>query len=171
MFIKRSPKRAPSAHDPAWYTSSDRLFGAVKKPLLWLNAGVLVLQVLSCADFAARVRRYTYPPTFHYITDEQLRSTMWRLAYHSRELRQLMTSPEETVAHRADVLGHLQMMEQTTIELNRTGWPTNHPLIDANRSSLLQDIRAAQNAVSHDPPNFLLAGTVSGACAYCHPSR
>jgi hypothetical protein len=128
-------------------------------------------QLFACADFAGRVRQYTYPPTFHYISDEQLRSTMWRLAYHSRELRELMASPEETAVHRLEVLQHLRMMEQATIELNRTGWPTNHPLVDANRSSLLQDIRTAQEAVSRDPPNFVLAGSVSGACAYCHSSR
>jgi hypothetical protein len=133
--------------------------------------GLVLLQVLGCVGFAGWVRQYTYPPTFHYITDEQLRSTMWRLAYHSRELRELMVSPDETAAHRAEVLQHLRVMEQATIDLNRTGWPTNHPLIDANWSSLLQDIRTAQEAVSRDPPNFLLAGAVSGACAYCHPSR
>jgi len=133
--------------------------------------GLLLLQVLGCADFPGWVRQYIYPPTFHYITDEQLRSTMWRLAYHSRELRELMTSPEETTAHRAEVLQHLRMMEQATIDLNRTGWPTNHPLVDANRSSFLRDIKIAQEAVSRDPPNFVLAAAVSGACAYCHPNR
>ena len=143
----------------------------MKTAVLLLSVCWLALQISSCADFAAWVRQYTYPPTFHYITDEQLRSTMWQLAYHSRELRELMAAPEETAVHRAEVLQHLRMMEQATIELNRTGWPTNHPLVDANRSSLLQDIRTAQEAVSRDPPNFLLAGSVSGACAYCHPSR
>jgi hypothetical protein len=39
--------------------------------------GLLLLQVLGCADFAGWVRQYTYPPTFHYISTEQLRSTMW----------------------------------------------------------------------------------------------
>jgi len=136
-----------------------------------LGICLLALQASSCADSAAWVRQYTYPPTFHYITGEQLRSTMWRLAFHARGLRQLMTSPEETAAHRAEVLQHLRMMEQATLELNRTGWPTNHPRFDDNRSSLLRDLGIAQEAVSRDPPNFLLAGAVSGACAYCHPSR
>ena len=136
-----------------------------------LTLCLLVFQVSACADFAARLRPYTYPPTFHYITDEQLRSTMWRLAYHSRELRELMTSPDETATQRAKVLEHLRIMEQAAVELNRTGWPTNHPLIDAKRSNFLQDIRTAQEAVSRDPPNFLLTGAISGACVYCHRSR
>ena len=76
------------------------------------------------------MREYTYPRTFHYISDEQLRSTMWRLAYHSRELRVFMALPEETATNRAEVLQHLRMMEQVMIDLNRTGWPTNHPMLD-----------------------------------------
>ena len=112
-----------------------------------------------------------YPPTFHYITDDQPRSTMWRLAYHARELRELMASPEETVAHRSKLLQQLEGMEQTAVDLNRTGWPTNHPLVDANRSNLLRDIRMAQAAIRREPPNFLLAGSLSGACAYYHPNR
>ena len=143
----------------------------MRKSLVLLTACLLALPATSCANFAAWVRQYTYPPTFHYITDEQLRSTMWRLAFHSRELRELMTSPAETAAHRAEVLQHLSAMEQATVELNRTGWPTNHPLIDANRSSFLRDMRTAQEAVSRDPPDFLLAGAVSGACVYCHRNR
>ncbi len=143
----------------------------MKITVVQLALGLLVLQASSCADFAARLRQHTYPPTFHYITDEQLRSTMWRLAYHSRALRELMTSPEETATQRAKVLEHLRLMEQATVDLNRTGWPTNHPLVDAKRSNFLQDIITAQDAVSRDPPNFLLAGAVSGACVYCHRSR
>lgn len=131
----------------------------------------LALQATSCANFAGQVRKYTYPPAFHYITDQQLRSAMWQLAYHSRELRVLMASPDETAVNRAEVLQHLRAMEQVMIDLNRTGWPTNHPMVDANRSSFLQDIRTAQDGVSREPPNFFLAGAVSGACAYCHRSR
>jgi hypothetical protein len=98
------------------------------------------------------------PAEIHYITEEQLRSTMWRLAYYSRELRVLMALPDETAAHHAEVLNHLRGMEQMMIDLNRTGWPTNHPMIDANRSSFLQDIRTAQDGVSRDPPNFFWPG-------------
>jgi hypothetical protein len=131
----------------------------------------LLLQLFACSDWAARARKYTYPPQFHYITDEQLRSTMWRLAFHSRELRQLTSSDEEITAHRAEILRHLQSMELAATELNRTGWPTNHPMIDQHRDDLLRDIKSAQHAVRREPPSFLLASSVSGACAYCHPSR
>ena len=143
----------------------------MKKFLILLISCLLGAQACSCADVGARLRQYTYPPTFHYISNEQLRSTMWQLAFHSRELRVLMASPEKTAVNRPEVLQHLRAMEQVMIDLNRTGWPTNHPMVDANRPSFLQDIRTAQDAVSRDPPNFFLAGALSGACAYCHGSR
>ena len=136
-----------------------------------LAAGLLVLQLSACADFAGWVRKYTYPPNFHYITDEQLRSGMWRLAYHARELRELMRSPEYVEARRAAALDHLDGMEHAILDLNRSGWPTNHPLVDANRSTFLRDIKIAREAINREPPNFLLAGSVSGACVYCHGGR
>lgn len=143
----------------------------MNKFLIVLAGGVIILQLHSCADFASRVRQYTYPPTFHYISNEQLRSTMWRLAYHSRELRELITDPEKPAAHREEILSHLEVMERAAVDLNRTGWPSNHPLIDANRINLLRDIQNAQAAVRRDPPNFFLASAVSGACFYYHPHR
>jgi hypothetical protein len=96
---------------------------------------------------------------------------MWRLAYHSRELRELMSSPEYIAARRADALQHLEGMERAILDLNRSGWPTNHPLVDANRSTFLRDIKIAREAISREPPNFLLAGPVAGACVYCHGGR
>ena len=95
---------------------------------------------------------------------------MWRLAFHSRELHNLIAR-DATASQRGEVLQHLRIMEQATLDLNRTSWPTNHPLVDAKRPTFLRDIKNAQDAAGRDPPSFLLAGTVSGACAYCHPSR
>ena len=62
-------------------------------------------------------------------------------------------------------------MEQAATELNRTGWPSNHSLIDENRSDFLRDIKIAGDSIRHDPPNFLLASSVTGACVSCHSNR
>ena len=115
---------------------------------------MVLLQLLGCADFAGWVRQYTYPPTFHYISTEQLRSTMWRLAYHSRELNQLLRSTGTIESNRKEILEHLGAMEQAATELNRTGWPSNHPLIDENRSNFLRDIKMAGDAIRREPPTF-----------------
>ena len=82
-----------------------------------------------------------------------------------------MSSPEYVEARRAAALGHLKGMELAILDLNRSGWPTNHPLVDANRSTFLRDIKIAREAISREPANFLLAGSVSGACVYCHGGR
>ena len=125
-------------------------------------------QVLGCADLSSWLRPHTYPPDFRYITREELRSAMWQLAYHSRELNQEMRSPESAEQHRPEIVDHLRAMEQAAASLDKSGWPTNHPLIDMNLASFRRDLRVAREAVEHDPPNFLLAGPLAGTCVYCH---
>ncbi len=137
----------------------------------FLPLALALLLAHGCESLAARLRAHTYPPDFHYISDEQLRSTMWRLAYHSRALRELMSSPEAAASRRAEVIDHLDLMEQAALDLNRSGRASNHPVIDDQRSSFLRDIRWAREAMSREPPNFLLAQSVSGACAACHAYR
>lgn len=124
--------------------------------------------VLGCGDFAGWLRQHTYPPDFRYITREQLRSTMWQLAYHSRELHQLMSPPETAQQHRTEVVEHLQAMEQAAASLDQSGWPTNHPLVDMNLANFRRDLKFARESAEREPPNFLLAASLSGACVYCH---
>jgi hypothetical protein len=52
-------------------------------------------------------RRFTALPTNNF----GRRCRDW---LHSRELRELMASPEETATHRDEVLQHLRMMEQAS---------------------------------------------------------
>jgi len=61
-----------------------------------LAAAGLVLFALgaACRGLARRVRPYTYPPGFSYITPEQLRSSMWVLAAEVNELDERLAHPE-----------------------------------------------------------------------------
>ena len=124
-----------------------------------------------CADFTRRLRQHTYPPDFQYISREQLQSTMWQLAFHSRELDRLIRSPEPPLKNRSEILEHLGAMERAAEQLDRSGWPTNHPLIDMNLSSFRRDIRLAREVAEREPPNFMLASPLAGACVYCHGGR
>ena len=66
----------------------------MKRRILSVLAGLLACGTLvACADFPAWLRRRTYPPDFNYITQEQLRSTMWQLAKQVRELQLLNRDP------------------------------------------------------------------------------
>ena len=128
----------------------------------------LSMELVGCGGFGHWVRRYTYPPDFHYITPEELHSTMWQLAYHSRELHRLMLLPDDPKLHRDAILEQLRGMERATEQLGQSGWPTNHPLVDMNLAQFRNDIRSARQAVEREPPNFLLASPLTGACVYCH---
>jgi len=124
-----------------------------------------------CADMAQWMRRPTYPPDFRYLTREEVSSAMGELAYHMRELNRLMRGPETPLQHRTEIIENLQAMERSAGQLDQSGWPTNHPLIDMNLASFLRDIKFARESVERDPPNFLLAGPLMGACVYCHGGR
>jgi uncharacterized membrane protein len=131
----------------------------------FLACGALV----ACAGFPAWLRQYTYPPDFKYITQEQLRSTMWQLARQVRELQLLMQEPTSTnERQRQEVVERLTAMEHTTNQLNTSGRPSNHPVINHNLDALRRDIALARASVERNPPNYFLVGSVTGACVYCH---
>ena len=172
--VRRRPYQAnPAAGQKAEVdslrASAYVLFMRVKSSLSFLAASSMLFA--GCADFTSRVRQHTYPPDFRYISREQLQSTMGQLAFHSRELDRLIRSPENPLTNRTEILEHLWAMERAAAQLDRSGWPTNHPLIDMNLSSFRRDIRLASEAAQRDPPNFMLARSLAGACVYCHGGR
>jgi len=134
-------------------------------------SALIMLQLIGCADFARWVRQYTYPPEFRYIERDEVRSAMRQLAFHSRELNQLIQSSDGPQKSRSEIIMHLRAMEEAAEKLDQSGWPTNHPLIDMNLPRFRRDIKFAREAIERDPPNFLLAGPVTGACVYCHGGR
>jgi len=126
------------------------------------------VQLSGCADLARWVRQYTYPPEFRYIERDEIRGTMRELASHSHQLNQLMHLDEAPSEHRGEIIAHLRAMEQAAEKLDQSGWPTNHPMVDMNLPSFRRDLKFAREAIEREPPNFLLASPVTGACAYCH---
>ena len=138
---------------------------------LWLLGMTAVATLSACADFSARLRRYTYPPGFTYITEEQLRSTMWQLAKDIRQLERTVREPGQINDQRpAEIVKLLASMEDATAKLSREGFRSNHPLIDAHLPSFRRDISLARKGVEGVPPNYTLVGLLPGACIYCHGS-
>jgi len=138
---------------------------------LWLIGMVAVATLSACAAFSAWLRSHTYPPGFTYITEEQLRSTMWQLAKDIRQLDRTVREPEEIdEQRRAALVKLLASMEQATAKLSREGFRSNHPLIDAHLPSFRRDIALARKGVEGVPPNYTLVALLPGACIYCHGS-
>lgn len=130
---------------------------------------VLVAGVSGCADVGRTVRKVTYPPDFRYIPNKQVDSAMWQMAAAVRELdATLRNEALGEPAKQQRVLALLDRMQATSDRLDSGARDTNHPLLDHKVPRLSADIQAARIAASDTPPRYVLAGSVSGACIYCH---
>lgn len=119
-----------------------------------------LLTALLCA--CSPVRSVTYPPSFRYLPQADIRSTMWHLAGDVVELDRLLREG-------GDVPARLAAMQAHAAEL--TGQPTNHPKIDQHLPAFQRDLAAAKLAAEATPPNYALAGMLAGSCMACHENR
>jgi hypothetical protein len=131
---------------------------------------VVVLGGVACGtSWPQFIRAHTYPPDFSYVSEDELRSSMWVLGRDTLELRRVLADrciSEETRRTRVELL--LGAMEGTVQQIGPTQWSTNHPELKSALEALESDVHAAREGVKHDPPTYFLAGSVSGACLYCH---
>jgi len=134
-------------------------------------AMVMAAQLSGCSDTARWVRQYTYPPEFRYVQRDDVRATMRQLALHSHQLNELMLQDQAPEEHRREMIEHLRAMESAADKLDQSGFSTNHPKVDMNLPKFRRDLKLAREGIEHEPPNFLLAALVRGACDSCHGSK
>lgn len=92
---------------------------------------------------------------------------MWLLGHQSIELRRLLLQASGADQYpRSQIVLLLSDMEQTAQQLHPDS--SNHPELAGGLEALAEDLHAARLAVEHEPPSYYLAGSVSGACGYCH---
>jgi len=134
--------------------------------------GLIVAVALGCAEPAAeRVRTVTYPRDFHYITQQEIRTAMGELAHEIVMLeQQLSPRSEGDGVDQVGVVQILSRMDRVAASLKRREH-SNHPRIDAYAPRLRRDIERALVGARSDPPSYVAAGRVSGACSYCHAPR
>jgi len=128
---------------------------------------------LACAESEReRLREHTYPPTFNYIPEERLRSTMWDLASHVAQLDQRLRDPQVgDEALQQQVIRELDEMQRAAAALGPGDWPSNHPQVSRNIDAFREDLAAARHAAAIQPPNYFLAGSIAGACTNCHAAK
>jgi len=138
----------------------------------------VVLVAVACVWLACStggleaLREHTYPPSFNYVSEEQLQSAMWKLADQAIRLDRMMrTANVGDEALQAQVIWLLTEMVFVTGELGPADWPSNHPRVSRNVAVFRRDLEAARRAVEVDPPNYFLAGFISGACVHCHEAE
>jgi hypothetical protein len=125
---------------------------------------------LACSPTALeRLREHTYPPSFNYIPEDQLKSTMWELAAHAAELDRLMRQSKLAgPALQEQVIFQLTELERVAEALGPGDWPSNHPQVSRNIEHFRRDIELARSTAALEPPNYFLAGSVAGTCVHCH---
>jgi hypothetical protein len=129
------------------------------------------IAALGCADATRLVRKATYPPSFHYITQEEIHGTMSALAYQVNELDEIMWRPGGLEpGDRERILSILTEMQLLAGQLKQ-GTRSNHPRIDRDAPRLQVDVERALEGARSDPPNYFFAGVVYQSCAYCHEAR
>jgi hypothetical protein len=133
--------------------------------------GACAMVASACPQAGSRLRDITYgsgPGSLRYLTQHEIRSTMQQLAQEVYTLDDMMIAAAdgETIDSAA-VLETLRNMRRLTSSLSK-GEATNHPHLDAYLPALQDDIDRAIGGASASPPSYYFAGTVSGACEYCH---
>jgi hypothetical protein len=128
-----------------------------------------LVTLCACAGLAREVREYTYPRDFEYLGEGEIHSVMGQLAVNVRALDALLAEgAPPSGAQRERVVELLRAMEQVARALGSDEVRSNHAKLDLGSDAFRERLAAARRAAQRDPPDYYLAGSVSGACRYCH---
>lgn len=135
-----------------------------------LKLAILPLILTGCSHSALEtVSKVTYPPDFNYISKSKIQDTMHQFAWYStlldNSLRGVDTVTEE---QRENAISILRKMEKLSLNLASQDLRSNHQVVTHNIDRFRHKIIDARIALQKTPPNYYLAGTVSGYCLSCH---
>jgi len=132
--------------------------------------GVVLPLLAGCAE--TEVKMHTYPADMVYIEDSEVESAMLRLSKYIWSMNDIFDSQEHIAGYNREmILELLENMEKEALTLGAGSRATNHLLIDENIEDFRADVRDAREAVEAEPPNYFLAGRLSGSCLACHVKR
>ncbi len=140
---------------------------------VFMLATCTLVTVACSSQFAASMRKVTYPPDFKYTEPAELRSDMGRLAQQMQLLDQALISQSEQTQveaemQRKEVLLALKNMERIATSLQAGDAGANHPFMQDYMQGFVSKIDQARVAASLEQPRYYFAGKVSGACTNCH---
>ena len=115
------------------------------------------------------VRVDTYPPDFTYLPTSEIKGTMTRMSVEIWRINDILDRNETVVGYQRDeILDALRALERSAQNMG-AGWQlTNHALIDENIDAFKDSVVDARLAIEREPPNYYLAGKLSGSCLACH---
>lgn len=100
----------------------------------------------------------------------ELHEQMWKLAGDVERINVIMRHSTEPLSReeQQEIVGLLDSMDTHAQRLAEPAARELHPVLGKNIDLFRRDITIARRHAAADPPNFFMAGTVAGACAYCH---
>lgn len=140
----------------------------IPRPAVLVAVYLTALIVWGCSE----VRVRPYPPDIVYLDDQQIESTMMRLSADIWTINDIFDNNEHISGfNRERIIDLLREMENEAVSLGAGTQKTNHLVIDNNIDQFRYDVRAAREAIEAEPPNYYLAGRLSGSCLACHVRR
>ena len=132
---------------------------------------LLALALVACPTAGSRLREHTYPPTFQYIEQSHLQSSMWVLASEVQHLDRALRHPAaDAEEQRRQVADVLIAMQRAVDGIATPGRVTQHPLLNRNLPRFREQVQRARTDVARTPPSYFTATTLVGSCSACHGS-
>lgn len=147
------------------------------KPIRLLVAGLIATSATLAACGMRNVERV--PPQeadtakpYTSMSEQDLHGRMREMADRATDINKRLRQAVLTDADRVQVVADLAAIEAIARELSADEARTVHPVLWKNIDEFRTDVVNARKQAEATPPNFFLAGTVAGSCAYCHgPDR
>ena len=129
-------------------------------------AAALLAPTLACGPAVPAETAPTPPPKINVIPKGEVHTAMWELAGAVTELDSHMRYDEQVLQQK--VVDNLQSMTGTVARLADSELRDTHPMLANNIDLFRADLQKALDAAKADPPNYYLAGAITGGCVYCH---
>lgn len=132
---------------------------------------LLALAWLSgCNSSGTGVTDTAEAPPFEYAEGVEFRTEMHMLAYALQELdlELRMQETEDDPMTQELVIQNLLDIERIASGLHEDEMSTSHTFLRGEMASFLDTVSRARVAAERDPPEYYMAGRVSGGCINCH---
>lgn len=136
---------------------------------------ILLGLLMCCLMFAACYRggpAFIYGPDITYIDDDhEVANSMRGMSVLIGRLNQTLSSLElQDDEKQKKVIQILSKINDVGDHL-RASSLNNHPQMEQNIDAFRRSLRNALEDASDHPPNYYLAGTITGSCSSCHLVR
>ncbi len=133
---------------------------------------VIVLLSTMLVYGCAQIRKVTYPPEFIYLEQKDINNKMVLMSIYIRQMNQILSRKDNTNSEdQTRIVKLLSAINSTTDSLGAGSPDTNHLIIDGHIDQFKSDVIAAISAAKANPPNYFVAGQLSGSCVACHQFR